>query len=177
MCVCLVSLYFPSLELGQVFTPSQLSHSDVDAVLNSWLTLLSKLFSLSPGLPFPDLQLGKSGANSPISLRNPISVYICCVNTILSSWNDLGFYWRCFQKKKKMIKKYSCEFTMGYSGDCFKTSDKIENLATSHSCGELFPLLELETGTCWVKVTSEGSWDFYAGLHIIPIHKSEGFFS
>lgn len=33
-----------------------------------------------------------------------------------------------------MIKKYSCEFTMGYSGDCFKTSDKIENLATSHSC-------------------------------------------
>ena len=134
MCVCLVSLYFPSLELGQVFTPSQLSHSDVDAVLNSWLTLLSKLFSLSPGLPFPDLQLGKSGANSPISLRNPISVYICCVNTILSSWNDLGFYWRCFQKKKKMIKKYSCEVTMGYSGDCFKTSDKIENLATSHSC-------------------------------------------
>ena len=94
------------------------------------------LLILSPGLPFPDLQLGKSGANkhSPISLRNPIFVYICCVNTILSSWNDLGFCWRCFQKKKeKMIKKYSCECTMGYSGDCFKTSDE-KRTWPLHSC-------------------------------------------
>lgn len=84
---------------------------------------------LSPGLPFPDLQLGKSGANKllPISLRNPISVSICCVNTILSSWNDLGFCWRYFQKKKEnMIKKYSCEFTTGYSGDCFKNQTRRE---------------------------------------------------
>ena len=45
------------------------------------------LLTLAPGLPFHGLQLGKSGANkhSPIGLRKPVSIYICYVNTILSS--------------------------------------------------------------------------------------------
>lgn len=40
-----VSLFSQSVLPISGITPSQVSHSDTDAFLNSWLTLLSKLFS------------------------------------------------------------------------------------------------------------------------------------